>query len=911
MATPAVVFVNQFLYDWHIGSLDYTDYIKRPSAQISKEKVDDDNDYYGYMGREQAQKYQNDDSEYTTIFDAENDNLTVEQIEHYRELERQSKAEGCPKYIPVMSFDNNFLINNGLMTGGRVDVQKIKDVSRKAINALVNTSKKLDASNVYWTADLHVNTDNVHVHFSLLEYHRLVDRQKVNARDGKDMIELKAFEKFKSTVANNIILEKRTPELTKFKRENLIPEFASSVTASKELLDLIKKLPPPKPKVGWQYSRKEIVPFHSDINKCIDKIIDSNEPLRRQFNHYRMSLQTMNNQYQEFYGDRVDTETLSYSENQMNDFYVRAGNKLLQALLDIRADKMAEGVSKKGEKMIFARLKEFDRDNDSDGAIEYLEKAKLTPRLSVTLGRRYLEKPEKEQQGIELLEKSLDEPKLDTHNKAFIHRVLADAYLKKKKEKEAEEHLIKSAESDDVLAQYKLSKFYLKKEEKEKSLEWLQRSADSGYAPAQCGLGLMLMRTDDKDTGLYYLGLAEKQNNPYAIRYLERLSELQNKNEMEDIRDLELNIGEQISEEAKGEKYIISWSSQYKKATKLIYKKNAKPEDYQQAEKLLLNEADKGNALALHDLGKMYLSGKFGNPDKQKSFEYYEKALSAFIEIASSSDLSEKMSNYVHYRIGKMYENGLGTEKNAELAYKYYKVSADAGYKYAEFSLANMYYYSNYVETDYSKAFKLYSSAAKKDMPYASFALGQMYANGEGVKKNIKESQYHYKTALNSFISSDNNNEADDNLLYKIGRMYKIGLGTTADTSTAFSYYKRSAELGNKNALYELGKCYITGDGVHRNTATGKDYLSKAIKLGNENAKRYLEYYSKRGHSKFYDYQAKKTMYAARHQMALCWSTIKQLLEEYERHIRELQEEFNEMNNVADDLDFIDYDYTL
>lgn len=620
MATPAVVFVNEFLYDWHIGSLDYTDYINRPSAQISKEKVDDDNDYYGYMGREQAQKYQNDDSEYTTIFDAENDNLTVEQIEHYRELERQSQAEGCPKYIPVMSFDNNFLINNGLMTGGRVDVQKIKDVSRKAINALVNTSKKLDASNVYWTADLHVNTDNVHVHFSLLEYHRLVDRQKVNARDGKDMIELKAFEEFKSTVANNIILEKRTPELTKFKRENLIPEFASSVTASKELLDLIKKLPPPKPKVGWQYSRKEIVPFHSDINKCIDKIIDSNEPLRRQFNHYRMSLQAMNNQYQEFYGDRVDTETLSYSENQMNDFYVRAGNKLLQALLDIRADKMAEGVSKKGEKMIFARLKEFDRDNDSDGAIEYLEKAKLTPRLSVTLGRRYLEKPEKEQQGIELLEKSLDEPKLDAHNKAFIHRVLADAYLKKKKEKEAEEHLIKSAESDDVLAQYKLSKFYLKKEEKEKSLKWLQRSADSGYAPAQCGLGLMLMRTDDKDTGIYYLSLAEKQNNPYAKRYIERISK---------------------------------------------------------------------------------------------------------------------------------------SEQNVEQTSK-----------------------------------------------------------------------------------SQRNNKTKNNLDVK-------------------------------------------------------------------------RYQTHNGRSKFKSYQAKKTMYAARHQMALCWSTIKQLLEEYERHIRELQEEFNEMNNIADDLDFIDYDYTL
>ena len=577
MSSPAVIFVNQFVYDWHIGVMDYSDYINRESAQIPLLKPDDsenEGDYYGYMSREAAQEYQLENSkpEYTTIFDAENDFLTKAQLDHYRELEIQSRSEGCPKYIPVMSFDNTFLINNGLMTGGRVDVQRIKDISRKAINALIDNSEKLDAKNTYWTADLHVNTDNIHVHFSLLEYHRLVDRQKVNARDGKDMIELKAFESFKSTVANNIILDKRTPELTKFKRENLIPEFASNVTASKEILDLMKKLPPPKPNVGWQYGRKEIIPFHNDINRCIDKIIASNEKVKEKFVRFKDMLNIMNEQYSAFYGNRIDKTKLTYTENQLNDFYNRAGNSLLKQMhkMYTELNNDSQLVSGKEEKENQLRkASDYERSNDYSNAIALL-KAVQDPdnRINLALGRvsLYSNKASEVKEGVLLLEK-LSKSDINTINSA-ANATLGHWYLKKEEVEKAKKYLLFAADKDNSQAQYDLGRLFLKTDppDKKRSIMWLTRSADNGNTYAQTALGAILLKTTDKERAAYYLTLADSGGNETAHNLIERYKK---------------NNEKAVSEKGKKENDVIRSSKPYKlKRSSKIHSYQAKKTMY-------------------------------------------------------------------------------------------------------------------------------------------------------------------------------------------------------------------------------------------------------------------------------------------------------------------------------------------
>ena len=299
-------------------------------------------------------------------------------------------------------------------------------------------------------------------------------------------------------------------------------------------------------------------------------------------------------------------------------------------------------------------------------------------------------------------------------------------------------------------------------------------------------------------------------------------------------------------------KYYIKWSNEYKEACRIIYDKSSKPEDFQKAEQLLLSEPK--NVLAIHDLGKLYSTDKLGEKDDEKSFSFYREALHAFTVIEPNADSmfpyepryegqnmkSADMRSYVWYRIGKMHCYGLGTKQNYEKAFEWFLKSAQEGNKFAQYSLANLYYYGNGAEKNLKEAFGWYMRSAKQGQPYASYAVAQMYSKGEYVEHDEKTAQEYYNQALSGFLKLEADGQADDNLFYKIGVMYKNGLGTEADMNKAIDYFKRSAELNNKNGLYEYGKALLIGENITQDIPKAMDCLEKAVRLGNLNAKRFL-----------------------------------------------------------------------
>ena len=307
-------------------------------------------------------------------------------------------------------------------------------------------------------------------------------------------------------------------------------------------------------------------------------------------------------------------------------------------------------------------------------------------------------------------------------------------------------------------------------------------------------------------------------------------------------------------DDAPKSKYYLKWSSSYKEACKLIYNKRSKLEDFQKAEQLLLNESGAGNVLAIQDLGKLYSTDKLGEKDEKKSFSFYEEAFQGFMEIEPDSDFMfpyepkykgqvmkpVDMRSYVWYRIGKMHCYGLGTEQDYEKAFEWFLKSAQEGNKFAQYSLANLYYYGNGVEKDLSQAFLWYRKSSEQGQPYAPYAVAQMYDKGEYVSQSEETAQRYYKVALSGFLELESKDQADDNLFYKIGVMYKNGLGTEADISKAIDYFKRSAEMNNKNGLYEYGKVLIQGKHIEADLNKGLECIEKSIKLGNSNAKRFL-----------------------------------------------------------------------
>ena len=293
----------------------------------------------------------------------------------------------------------------------------------------------------------------------------------------------------------------------------------------------------------------------------------------------------------------------------------------------------------------------------------------------------------------------------------------------------------------------------------------------------------------------------------------------------------------ETDESAAAIKYYIKWNDQYKKACKLIYGKDAKLNDFKKAEQLLLSESQRGNVLAVYVLGKLYSTDKLGERNEETSIAKYTRALQGFLQIEPNS---KKLKPYVQYRIGKMFCYGLGTEQDYEKAFEWFERSAKQKNKFAQFSLANLYYYGSGIEKDLSQAFLWYQRASSQGQPYAAYSIAQMYRYGEYVTKDNDTAQRYYQQALSAFLKIESDDMANDDLFYKLGQMFKLGLGTDSDVTKAIEYFRCSAEMNNKNGLFEYGKALLIGEHIPQNTDSAVKLLEKAVKLKNRNAKRFL-----------------------------------------------------------------------
>ena len=245
------------------------------------------------------------------------------------------------------------------------------------------------------------------------------------------------------------------------------------------------------------------------------------------------------------------------------------------------------------------------------------------------------------------------------------------------------------------------------------------------------------------------------------------------------------------------------WSKDYKLARKYLYGGNDIAQDFEKAYRLFLSEAESGNALAMHDLGRMCADGLGMEIDAAASQEWYAKALDAFL--AAEATAKERQRPYLQYRIGKMCAAGQGTEQDYGQAARWFSQAVSANHKYAEYSLGSLYYRGQGVEQNHETAFGLYLRSAEQTNPYASYELGKMCRDGIGTTKDMQKAGAHFKDAFTGFYQLEKDSH-DDKLQYRLGQMLHTGTGTDKDDAAAMSFLEKSAKLGNVNAQYALGK---------------------------------------------------------------------------------------------------------
>ncbi len=188
------------------------------------------------------------------------------------------------------------------------------------------------------------------------------------------------------------------------------------------------------------------------------------------------------------------------------------------------------------------------------------------------------------------------------------------------------------------------------------------------------------------------------------------------------------------SEDISQNKYYIKWNDDHNAACTIIYDNNSNTDDFQEAEKLLLNCAESGNVLAMFELGKLYSMEKSGLKNDVKSFEYYQKALQGFLQI---EPLAKKIKPYLQYQIVIMDSKGLGTPVDNQKAIEYLEKSAELGNQYAKRSLALEYISGGNITQDTQNGISLLTECADSGDAFSCCKLGCLYLFGiDGIKKD-------------------------------------------------------------------------------------------------------------------------------------------------------------------------------
>mgnify|MGYP000904881621 CR=1 FL=1 len=277
------------------------------------------------------------------------------------------------------------------------------------------------------------------------------------------------------------------------------------------------------------------------------------------------------------------------------------------------------------------------------------------------------------------------------------------------------------------------------------------------------------------------------------------------------------------------EDVYVKWSDDYKRACKFLYGTDDVVQDFEEAFYLFQSEAEKGNALSMFNMGRMFADGLGEEIDAEESYKWYEKALNAFHKAED-----KKSWKYTEYRIGKMYSQGFGTEVDYKRAAYWLTLSAEKGYKFAEYSLGSLYYRGQGVEQSYERAFDFYLRSAKQGFPYAEFEVAKMYRDGIGTDRNEEESDKYFYSAFIGFKKLEKQSH-DDKIQYRLGWMLQNGIGTEKNIDEAKKYYDKSAKLGNIFACYSLAKLIL----AEENPAEGEvkkaiKYLKQASTSGNQ-----------------------------------------------------------------------------
>lgn len=164
---------------------------------------------------------------------------------------------------------------------------------------------------------------------------------------------------------------------------------------------------------------------------------------------------------------------------------------------------------------------------------------------------------------------------------------------------------------------------------------------------------------------------------------------------------------------------VYEQAERYRRAKKTLYEESADTAEKIAAVDALKELWSEGYEAAAYLLGKAYRDGLGVQPDGQQAERWLLQA-------------AEKGNPCAQYALGKL----LQEQKRMEDALLWLGWAADQGYQQAQYRLGKIYLTGEGVERDVGKAADLFTSAARQRNQYAQYALGKLYLLGTDVPRD-------------------------------------------------------------------------------------------------------------------------------------------------------------------------------
>mgnify|MGYP000772995771 FL=1 len=325
---------------------EYIEYIDREDAKRN-EMLSEYNLYNDYM----------DNPEKTTgIFTKDKTKLSNQDKKDLKNTFRIAQDNGSLMWQTVISFDNRWLEEHGLYDSKTniLDERKIKEVATGAINRML---KNESLENATWSAAIHYNTDNIHVHVATVEpapcrqkkMYQVYDEKIVNGNKVKVPVRTpsgelykreeyigrfkgKSIEACKRFVVNEIMQQReQNIEINQFIRETIVnqkKEHILSVDADLKdmFLDIYKCLPRSGNRGLWNYNNNAMYDIRPMLDKLSQAYID--KYYRDDYLKFIAELERTAKDYKTAYGK----SGRDYKDGKIKDLYSRLGNQILKEM---------------------------------------------------------------------------------------------------------------------------------------------------------------------------------------------------------------------------------------------------------------------------------------------------------------------------------------------------------------------------------------------------------------------------------------------------------------------------------------------------------------------------------------------------------------------------------------------------